>query len=91
MYPFGFRHTDNHPGTYAINRRDHGDITVQQAMRVLEAYGELNKCYMLPIERQKALALPVTVIVVFTIFDAARDIGTVCLLLSRSSLVGDRC
>ncbi|CCC08780.1 unnamed protein product [Sordaria macrospora k-hell] len=63
--------------TYAINRRDYGDITVHQAMRVLEAYGELSKCYLLPTERQKALGLPATVIAAFTTFDPARDMGTV--------------
>nr|CAE76375.1 hypothetical protein [Neurospora crassa] len=63
--------------TYAINRRDHRDITVHQAMRVLEAYGELNKCYVLPAELQQELGLPPTVVAGFTVFDPTRDMGLV--------------
>ncbi|KAJ4399364.1 hypothetical protein N0V85_006042 [Neurospora sp. IMI 360204] len=63
--------------TYAINRRDHRDMTIDQATRVLAAHGELSKCYLLPAEHQQELSLPPTVIAEFTVFDPTRDMGMV--------------
>ncbi|KAK3396100.1 hypothetical protein B0T20DRAFT_394650 [Sordaria brevicollis] len=61
--------------TYAIYRRDQEHMTVHQAFRMLEPYGELSKCYLLSAETQEELNLPTTVIAAFKVFDPTRDMG----------------
>lgn len=61
-------------------------MTVHQAFRVLEAYGELSKCYLLSAETQQELDLPTTVIAAFKVFDPTRDMGTVCITLPLYSI-----
>ena len=64
-------------GSFIINKRLGGHITLEEARLVLEPHGTLSKVQYLNEQMQDMLQVPPTVLVEFTLFDPARDLHAV--------------
>lgn len=71
-------------GTFVIYSRNGDDITTDVARGILEPYGDLSKCEVLPVQVQEAMRLPMAVLVEFAKFDPKRDLNSVSFSQSGS-------
>ncbi|ORY67692.1 uncharacterized protein BCR38DRAFT_510975, partial [Pseudomassariella vexata] len=64
-------------GAYIIYNCNGGNLSVEEARKVLESFGPLSKCGPLDTQMQGAMSLGKSVLIEFTTFDPSRDIQAV--------------
>lgn len=66
--------------TFVVQKKTGSPITIDEAERVLLAFGQLSKCELLHPQLRDPLGYPPTILVEFSMFDATRDLHTVSAL-----------
>lgn len=65
--------------TFIIQKKTGTPITIDEAEKVLVAFGQLSKCELLHPQLRDTLGYSATVLVEFSMFDATRDLHTVSI------------
>ncbi|KAK3336815.1 hypothetical protein B0T19DRAFT_396519 [Cercophora scortea] len=61
---------------FVVWKRNGGNITVEEARQIVEPYGALNKCEMLPNQVRETMGISEAVLVEFATFDPTRDFNS---------------